>query len=82
VRRHFGAFHAYMDAARDALIAGRGLRGAARERVRAAIGHALAMATWQSLVREEGLDDGQAVELMTKLVAAAGSPKPGSAPAT
>jgi len=71
VRRHFGAFHAYLVAARDALIAGRGLRGAARKRVRAAIGHALALPTWQSLVREEGLDDAQAVELMTGLVAAA-----------
>ena len=43
VRRHFGAFHAYMDMARDFLLSGRGVRGAARERVRAAIGHALAL---------------------------------------
>jgi AcrR family transcriptional regulator len=73
VRRHFGAFHGYMEAARDVLIAGRRLRGATRERVRAAIGHALALPTWQSLVREEGLDDDQAAELMRGLVAVAGS---------
>ena len=71
VRRHFGAFHAYMEAARDVLIAGRGVRGAARERVRAAIGHALALPTWQSLTREQGLDDAAAVGLMVGLVAAA-----------
>jgi AcrR family transcriptional regulator len=68
VRRHFGPFRAYMDGARDVLIAGRGLRGAARKRVRAAIGHALALSTWQSLVRDEGLDDAQAVQLMAELV--------------
>ncbi len=72
VRRHFGGFRAYLEAARDTLLAGRGLRGAARERVRAAIGHALALQTWQSLVRNEGLDDSQAVELMAGLVIEAG----------
>ena len=71
VSRHFGGFHAYLEAARDTLVAGRGARGAARERVRAAIGHALALSTWQSLVRENGLDDTEAVRLMTGLVAAA-----------
>jgi AcrR family transcriptional regulator len=71
VRRHFGVFHAYMDAARDVLTAGRGLRGGARARVCAAIGHAIALSTWQSLVRAEGLDDAQAVDLMARLVAAA-----------
>jgi hypothetical protein len=39
--------------------------------VRAAIGHALAFTTWQSLAREQGLDDAQAVALMCRLVAAA-----------
>jgi AcrR family transcriptional regulator len=71
VKRHFGLFHAYMDAARDTLVAGRGLRGAARRRVSAAIGHALALSTWQSVARENGLDDDEAVELMIGLVAAA-----------
>ena len=61
-----------MDAARDVLITGSGSRGAARERVRAAVGHALSFSTWQSLVREEGLDDAAAVELMAELAKAAG----------
>ena len=43
-------------------------RGRARARERAAIGHALAFATWRSLAREQGLDDAQAAELMVRLV--------------
>jgi hypothetical protein len=50
---------------------GRGLRGAGARPVRAAIGHALSFATWQSLVREQGLDDGQAADLMRALVTVA-----------
>ena len=46
-------------------MAGRGAaRGGARRRVRAATGHALAFSTWQSLAREQGLDDAQAAELV------------------
>jgi hypothetical protein len=40
--------------------------------VRAAIGHALTFTTWQSLAREQELDDRQAAELMCRLVEAAG----------
>jgi hypothetical protein len=50
---------------------GRGLRGTAKARTQAAIGHAIAFSTWKSLVREQGLDDDAAVELMRALVAAA-----------
>ncbi len=71
VKRHFGAFHGYMDAARDLLVQGRRDRGQARARVRAAIGHALDFATWRSLVREQGLGNSQAVELMCAMVSAA-----------
>ena len=71
VRRHFAGFHDYMDAARDVLMAGRGLRGHARKRAQAAIGHALAFSTWQSLVHEQGLDEPEAVQLAMGLVAAA-----------
>jgi AcrR family transcriptional regulator len=63
VRERFAAFHAYLAAAADVLMAGRGLRGAARRRARAAIGHALAFSTWNSLVREQGLTVADAVEL-------------------
>ena len=55
----------------EILMRGRGLRGRARERVGAAIGHALAFRTWQQLTGEQGLDDEGAAELMTRLVAAA-----------
>jgi AcrR family transcriptional regulator len=71
VRDRFGAFHGYLDAARETLLRGRGLRGAARRRVAAAIGHALAFSTWRSLVGERGLSDAEAVALMCELAAAA-----------
>jgi AcrR family transcriptional regulator len=76
VRRHFGAFHAYLDAVRDLLLKGRGERGQARVRARAAIGHALAFTTWRSLVREQGLGNVQAVELMSALVRDAAARRP------
>jgi AcrR family transcriptional regulator len=72
VKRAFGGFHAFMRAARDILMTGRGLRGRARGRTQAAIAHAIAFSTWQSLVREQGLEDPDAVDLMMGLVAAAG----------
>jgi AcrR family transcriptional regulator len=71
VRRHFGAFYGYLDGARDLLVQGRPERGAARGRVRAAIGHALAFTTWRSIVREQGLGNRQAADLMAAMVAAA-----------
>jgi AcrR family transcriptional regulator len=71
VAERFTAFHFYFDAARDTLIAGRRLRGAAKRRTQAAIGHAIAFTTWKSLVREQGLGDEAAVALMRSLVAAA-----------
>jgi AcrR family transcriptional regulator len=71
VAERFAAFHLYFDAARDTLVAGRRLRGAAKRRTRAAIGHAIAFTTWKSLVREQGLSDSEAVALMRSLVAAA-----------
>lgn len=63
----------YEQALRDALLAGRALRGTRRRRVAAAIGLALAFSTWQHLVRVEGLDDDEAVvALMTDAVTAVG----------
>jgi AcrR family transcriptional regulator len=70
VRERFAVFHAYLESARDILVAGRTERGRRRDEVRAAIGHALAFPTWRSLVREQGLDDAQAVELMGRLAGA------------
>jgi AcrR family transcriptional regulator len=71
VAERFAAFRFYFDAARDTLLAGRRLRGAAKRRTQAAIGHAIAFSTWKSLVREQGLSDADAVALMRSLVAAA-----------
>jgi AcrR family transcriptional regulator len=72
VAERFAAFRGYFAAALDALMAGRKLRAAAKLRTRAAVGHAIAFSTWKSLVREQGLDDDGAIELMRTLVAAAG----------
>ena len=63
-----------LDAMREALLRGRPERGRARRDVRAALGHALAFATWSSLVREQELTASQAVRLMRGLVAVAGAP--------
>jgi AcrR family transcriptional regulator len=68
VRQNFAGYRQYLAAARDALVRGRPSRGRARTRERAAIGHALAFATWRSLALDEGLDDAQAAELMVRLV--------------
>ena len=68
VAERFAGYHGYIDAARDLLMKGRPLRGGRRDRARAAIGHALAFPTWQSLTREQGLHDDQAAELMCQLL--------------
>ena len=62
---------AAMEAMAGLLLEGRGLRGARKRRVLAAIGHALAFGTWLSLVREQGLTNDQAADLMVAMVAAA-----------
>lgn len=66
-----GAFRAFMEEARKILMQGRGLRGNAAKRTRAAIGHSLAFRTWQDLTGPQGLSDKHAAELMSALVAAA-----------
>ncbi len=66
-----GGFRALLAEATDALMQGRGLRGRARDRTRAAVGHALAFSTWQDLTGPQGLDDATAAELTSRLVAAA-----------
>jgi len=64
----------FVEAVRDDLRASWRVRGRARARVTAAIGHALRFDTWRSLARAEGLDDAEAAELMVALVAAAAAP--------
>src|SRR5262245_28543886 len=82
VRRYFRAFREYLAAVREILMQGRGLRGHARRRVQATIGHELDFLTWRSLVREQGLSDAEAVDLAATLVQGARSPHaaPGVAP--
>jgi AcrR family transcriptional regulator len=52
----------------DALTVPFAARGSRRTLLRAAIGLAVAFDTWRSLVRDQGLDDEQAVELALRLV--------------
>jgi AcrR family transcriptional regulator len=67
VRQQFAHFLDYMEAARGTLLVGRRERGRSAQRVRAAIGHALAFTTWRSLVREQGCTGTEAVEMMCGL---------------
>jgi len=62
--------HAYLDAAADALITGRPVRGRRRQLVRAALCHALDFSTWRSL-SGNGIERADAVRLATALVDAA-----------
>ena len=71
VAERFAAVRGYFASALDALITGRNLRGGAKRRTRAVLGHAIAFSTWKSLVREQGLNDREVIELMSALVDAA-----------
>jgi AcrR family transcriptional regulator len=71
VQRLMRDFHDYLRTIQDVLMAGRGLRGRAARRTRAAIGHALAYPTWRSLTHEQGLADDEPVALMCLLVESA-----------
>ena len=61
----------YFDEVAATLLRGRLERGRPRTRAAAGIGHAVSFPTWRSLVREQGLDETDAVELMVRMVAAA-----------
>lgn len=65
------AMRAYYETVVEAIVAGRPERGHARRRVKAAVGHATSFATWQSLVREQGLDEDEAVPVVAAMVEAA-----------
>ena len=71
ITRLLQGYRAYLDSAAEDLMRGRGRCGRAAARTRAAIGHALAFGTWQSLTGDQGLADADAVELMCVLVAGA-----------
>lgn len=71
VAKLFAPYHQLMAMITEILMRGRGLRGKARDRTRAAIGHAIAFRTYQQLTEEGEVDDTEAAELMHRLVAAA-----------
>lgn len=61
----------YLEEIGDLLLQAWPTRGAARARLRRAIGHALEFPTWQSLVRGQGSTTDEAVQLMVLLTDAA-----------
>jgi AcrR family transcriptional regulator len=66
-------YHEHWRKAADVVAAGWRVRGRRRQRLRAAIGHALSFTTWRSLTYEQGLTDDEAIELIVPLVIEAGS---------
>ena len=81
LREALAPFFAYWQRAHDVLAEGwetdTSADGPERERTRrrlhAAVAHATAFATWRSLVREQGLSEGEAVDLMVCMVCCAAS---------
>jgi AcrR family transcriptional regulator len=71
VKRMLGGYRGYLAGAQEVLMGGRRAQRRTASLLRAAIGHALAFATWHSLAREQGLSDAGAAELMCRLVSAA-----------
>jgi hypothetical protein len=53
---------------RDSLVTGWSDAGERHVLLTATIGHAVAFSTWRSLVREQGLDEDQAVTAMVAMV--------------
>ena len=53
---------------RYVLATGWGVRDERLALLLAALGHALDFQTWRSLVRQQGLDDGRAIEVMVGMV--------------
>ena len=62
-----GGYRQYMDDARKILLQGHSLPPAARRRIHASLGHALAFPTWLSLAIDQGLNDRDGAELMVML---------------
>ena len=71
---------AFMNTIRDDLVRAWKVRGSARVRLTAAIGHALAFETWTSLVREQDLTAHEAAELMVQLARVAASNRTATRP--
>src|SRR5262249_4614593 len=65
---HMRPDHEHWRHAADLAAAAWRNRGRKQQRIRAAIGHALGFTTWQSLTRQQGLSDQEAIQLMLRLV--------------
>jgi AcrR family transcriptional regulator len=72
VGRRLRSFYDYLDSVADLLMRGRGLRGRAARRTRAALGHAVSFTTWRSLIEQQELDADDAVALMCRMIEDAG----------
>jgi AcrR family transcriptional regulator len=66
-------FQRQLSAMHATLMRGQRQRGRRRARVGGAVGHAIGFGAWSSLVRENGLDIAEAVDLMAAMVLAAGT---------
>jgi AcrR family transcriptional regulator len=73
MERPMRVFLGLLEQMQAVLMSGRRERGRSRQRVAAAITHALAFETWRSLTRDGGIDDREAVKLMMGSVDAARS---------
>ncbi len=70
VGRRFRGFRERLVAARDVLLADRSLSGRTKTRVAALVDVGLQFETWRALCRDGGLDEREAAELLSRLVAA------------
>jgi AcrR family transcriptional regulator len=62
-------YHAHWRHAADVIVASWPVTGRRKVLLRAAVGLALSFDTWRMLIRDQGLTDDQAVELMMRLAA-------------
>jgi AcrR family transcriptional regulator len=72
LRQYGAAYVEIWKGMKAALLEGRDLGGSRRAVAGAAIGHALDFSTWQSLVRQQGLEERTAIRLLAAMVEAAG----------
>jgi AcrR family transcriptional regulator len=70
LREAAAPFMRYWETVRITLERGWNARGRRRKRLQAVLGHATEFDTWRSLARQEGLDDGEAADLMVSLARA------------
>ncbi|MGP4020788.1 TetR/AcrR family transcriptional regulator [Saccharopolyspora sp. 5N708] len=74
VRQALGTYHAYLDEVARVLAQPFRARGARGKLVAAAVRHAIAFRTWESLVQQGGIAPATAIRLMTATVRAAADP--------